>query len=211
MNIIVVYTDEISFDSIKDYSVYVTPRRRRSIEKRRREQSKTAALVSELLVISQLSKMTGIPFNKIRFDYGSYGKPYLKQGGAWFSVSHTMGAVCAAFALENEGEIGVDIEPVKRQVKQNLYNRVLSLKERSLTRSPEDFIRFWVMKEAFLKRTGVGISRDLRGVETSVLPDTKALLYGDYFIGVSGKNAENLIISTMNISQLVSNFVAPDN
>ncbi len=95
-----------------------------------------------------------------------------------FSLSHTGCAICLAFS-EN-GEIGVDIERKNRIIKPELYKRVLCVDELKATRSTEDFIRFWVQKEAFLKRLGLGISRDLRGVNTLLTPNTTSLQCGDY-------------------------------
>ena len=147
---------------------YATRRRRDSITKRRNDEDKTASLTAELLVLSEISKRTGTPLREIAFSYGAHGKPYLKDGGLWFSLSHTRGAVCAAFGDAADGEIGVDIELGSRRVSRGLYERTLSDAERSAVNSAEDFIRVWVQKEAFLKRAGIGLAAGLKGADYGI-------------------------------------------
>ena len=106
---------------------------------------------------------------------------------------------------ENE-EIGIDIERKDRKVNPIMYKRVLSDDELKNVHSDEKFIRCWVQKEAFLKRLGIGISRDLRGLDTSVIPDTTAFDEGEYIIGISGKNSLNSAIKNITLDELLARF-----
>lgn len=218
--IILTYSQSLTWAELEGYLGCLTPARRRGILKKKQDPDRINALLSRLLVLSEISRRTGIPQNKIRFDFGTHGKPYLKGGGLQFSLSHTSGAVCAAFSQipetpegsENpdspdKAEIGVDIENRGRRVNPVIYKRSLSEKEKSQVRSPEDFIRCWVKKEAFLKRTGLGLVCDLRGIDTNILPDTAAFDCKDLIVGVSGKGALNTSITMITVDELLEKYV----
>lgn len=206
MDIILIKTQGISFEQLSEYLPYVTKARRESIARKKHESDKVNALTAELLVLSEIRRRGGAHGRrqKIEFERGAFGKPYIKGGGLWFSLSHTKGGVCAAFS--SKGEIGTDIEPCSRKISEGLYNRVLSDAERAKVHSAEDFIKVWVKKEAFLKRLGVGITRDLRGVDTEIMPDTAAFCADSFFIGVSGSGAASAEIKAITIDELFKRY-----
>ena len=204
MDIIIIETSGVQFADIEKYLGCVSKGRQASVMKKGSDEGKVLSLTAGLLVRSEISRRTGIPMNKIAFEKGPHGKPYVKGAGLQFSLSHTSGAVCAAFS--EDGEIGVDIERRDRRVSENARTRVLSDNERPLVTSDEDFIRIWVKKEAFLKRTGIGIATKLCGADTAVLPDVCAFEAGAYFVGAAGKNAEQADISVTELSELLKRF-----
>lgn len=208
MDIILIKTEGIRFEQLSEYLPYVTKARRESIARKRNETDKINALIGQLLVLSEIRRRGGAHGRrqKIEFERGAFGKPYIKGGGLWFSLSHTKGGVCAAFSADDE--IGVDIEPCSRKISEGLYSRVLSDAERAKVHSAEDFIQVWVKKEAFLKRLGVGIARDLRGVDTEIIPDTKAICADGFFIGASGCGANSAEVNNMTIDELLRNTKA---
>ncbi len=201
MQILVVETYSAEFSRLEGYLPLLTKHRRDKIAKKRSDEDKVNALVSELLLISEIGRRTGNPPNKISFCFGAHGKPYLKDSELYFSLSHTKGAVCAAFS--ESGETGVDIEPRFRTVSERLMSRVLSEEEMLHVTSSADFIRAWVCKEAFLKRTGIGAATDLRGVNSLRLPDTTALEYGYFFVGISGKGALEAKVERLPLQELL--------
>lgn len=209
------YSQSLSWKELEGYLGCLTPARRRGILKKQQEPDRINSLLSRLLVLSEITRRTGIPQNKIRFDFGSHGKPYLKDSGLQFSISHTSGAVCAAFSAipengekidEKIGEIGIDIENRRRRVNPVIYKRALAEDEKPLIRTPEDFIRCWVKKEAFLKRTGIGIVCDLRGINTNILPDTAAFDCGELIIGASGKGALTASVTKITLEELLGRY-----
>ncbi len=191
MDVYLVRTDGLTFSELSGYLPYLSRGRRACTLKKASSSDKVNSLVSGLLIGSELSRRTGLPQKKLHYERGAHGKPYLMGGGVWFSLSHTKNAVCAAFS-ENV-EIGVDIERADRKVSESLYKRVLSPAEQERVNSARDFMRAWVCKEAFLKRLGIGISRDLRGVDSLSLPDTKVLEHGEFLVGISGKEEINFV------------------
>ena len=205
MDIILLRTSEsLTWEEISGYMGCIDKARRAVVNRKANDTDKINALLSRLLVMSEITRRTGLPERKIRFKLGSFGKPYLKDSELHFSLSHTRGAICAAFC--EDGEIGVDVERRDRCVNEAMYKRVLSEEERFHATSDTDLIRFWVQKEAFLKRLGVGISRDLRGVNSLELPDTAAIDCGDMFVGASGKGALEAAVSEMTVDELLGRF-----
>ncbi len=112
----------------------------------------------------------------IRFAYSTRGKPSLEGVRGWhFNVSHSGSLlVCALTAA---APIGVDIERVRPTPDAAaIAKRFFSAAEaqRVLAASPESvaalFFEIWTRKEAFLKATGAGLSRDLHGFTVSSEP-----------------------------------------
>ena len=204
MDIIIIETSGVSFSEIEKYLGCVSKGRRVSVMKKGSDENKVLSLVAGLLVRSEISKRTGIPVGKIVFDKGSHGKPYVKGTKLQFSLSHTKGAVCAAFS--EDGEIGIDIERRDRKVSKNICSRVLSDNERSLATMDEDIIRIWVKKEAFLKRTGIGIATQLCGADTTIIPDVTVFELNGYFVGAAGRNSEQSTLTEMTLSELLKRF-----
>ena len=205
MDIILLRTSEtLTWEELSGYLGCLDKARRAAVNKKANDADKINALLSRLLILSEISRRTGLPERKIRFARGSFGKPYLKNSELHFSLSHTRGAVCAAFG-EGE-EIGIDVERRDRRVSEGMYKRVLSGEERFHATSDTDFIRFWVQKEAFLKRLGIGISRDLRGVNSLELPDTAVIDCGELLVGASGKGALEAVVSEITLDELLGRY-----
>lgn len=204
MDIIVIRTDGITWEEISGYMGCLTYSRRKGINAKKVERDRINSLLSQLLVLSEIERRTGKTGHKIKFVFGKFGKPYLKNSDFQFSLTHTNGAIAAAFDWGEE--IGIDIERKDRRVSENLCKRVLSDEESFHMTCNSDFLRFWVQKEAFLKRLGVGISRDLRGVNSLELPNTTAIDYRDFFLGISGKGAHTAQIKQMELSELLERY-----
>lgn len=205
MDIILLRLDEkLTWEEISGFTGCLGSAQRAAVKKKAQDGDKINALLSRLLVISEIERRTGLSKRKIKFTYGSFGKPSVKDRELQFSMSHTRGAICVAFA-EGE-EIGVDIERRDRRVNEEMYKRVLSDEERFHMTSDTDFLRFWVQKEAFLKRLGVGITRDLRGVNSLELPDTAVIDCGDLLVGASGRGALETSVTELTLEELLDRF-----
>ena len=141
-----------------------------------------------------LGRYLGTPPERLRFCFGSHGKPSLagKEGGAdlEFSVSHSSGL--ALYALARHRQVGIDVEQVRPigDIEQ-LVERYFSLSEqaafRALSRQQqlEGFYRCWTRKEAFVKAKGLGLTFPLDRFEVSVAPGEPAQV-----LKVSGDSSE---------------------
>jgi len=138
-----------------------------SREERQRAETLAPALARRFAVArgilrSLLSGFTGIPADRLRFEYGSNGKPWLVDHDISFNVSHS--AELGLFAFAPDRPVGVDVEnerPVRRLL--DVAQRFLSEDEiRSLAATPpaerdSAFLKSWVVKEARLKAEGKGV------------------------------------------------------
>lgn len=110
--------------------------------------------------------------------YNDRGKPMAKD--VLFNISHSDDYV--VMAKSNDIEIGVDIEHIKKDIKDNLINYIFSEEEKEFIRKDKsnNFTYLWTRKEAILKCVGVGLIKDLKSVEV-LNNDGKYRLYS-YFI-----------------------------
>jgi 4'-phosphopantetheinyl transferase len=112
--------------------------------------------------------------DRFEFAYGKHGKPVLPGTGLHFNVSHAGGK--ALVAVTWAGPVGVDLEPETRTVDVDRFAQaVCSQSERAqISNLPVAerclaLLRIWVAKEAFLKSSGEGLSRQLSGLEVAEL------------------------------------------
>ncbi len=108
----------------------------------------------------------------ISYEYGSNGKPYLKEyPDIYFSLSHS--GMRAAVALSDK-EVGLDVQ-LFQGYKERIAKRFYHKKEQALLENQEDakdrehcFYRIWCGKEAYIKFTGKGMGEDLRNFYVDV-------------------------------------------
>lgn len=106
----------------------------------------------------------GIPAAALRFTYGENGKPQLAPAtGVEFNLTHS--GELAVVAVGRGGRLGVDVEDRRRgRPFLRLARRYFSTPEyRWLEALPESrqtagFYRLWVLKEAYLKAVGTGLT-----------------------------------------------------
>lgn len=122
----------------------------------------------------------------LTFDTGEFGKPFLggaDAGRLAFNLSHSGDQVLLAFA--RTGRIGTDVECWSARLgnaeRERIASSVFSAGERAaLARLPAElrraaFYAVWTRKEAYIKATGLGISRGLNHFEVSVHPDAAGI------------------------------------
>lgn len=86
------------------------------------------------------------------------GKPYFREGGLYFSITHTKRRV---FCALSEKPVGIDAEETDRKVDLRLADKILSPAERQAYEAAPDkraaLLRLWVLKEASAKLSGEGL------------------------------------------------------
>ena len=132
---------------------------------------KKLSLYSELTLRMGLTDMLGRGPEFYQFATRASGKPYLQnQSNIYFNLSHTKNAILCS--ISRIAEIGVDIEQIQR-IDYNLLNHIAHPEEKLLIQlSPKAqhdllFYRMWTRKEAYCKRTGVGIRQKLDIINTT--------------------------------------------
>jgi 4'-phosphopantetheinyl transferase len=129
-------------------------------------------IAAHALLRRALSQCGDIGPAEWRFETDGFGKPAVvaEQAGdppLAFNLSHTTGFV--ACAIIRGASVGIDVERCERGVAvSEIASRYFAASEiRHLQACPPDqystrFIEFWVLKEAYIKAVGSGLSLNLR-------------------------------------------------
>jgi 4'-phosphopantetheinyl transferase len=115
-----------------------------------------------------LARYSGVAPHEVSLTTGAAGKPALGAGSPQFSLSHAGERALLAVA---RCEVGVDLEVVDRHILAEsglprLMAKVCAPQEvaRLMALPVEErrmaFLRYWVLKEAFLKGIGAGLMRE---------------------------------------------------
>ena len=120
--------------------------------------------------------------------YTDAGRPFVSDPTVDFNVTHTNRHVFVAIDRQEDAgyapRVGIDAEELTRALPRldALAERWFSKAEQrtwELTRRPEDFLRIWTQKEAFVKWTGEGFAAATNR-DTSVLPDAYGVAFHSY-------------------------------
>jgi len=161
----VIYIDDhINGFDLETALTLLSEQRREQALKFRFEQGRRTCVLAYLLLMRGLRQEFGIE-EKPLFEYGEHGKPRIVgHPEVHFNLSHCREAV---FCAVSHQPVGVDVESV-REYKESLIDYTMNVDEQALIRRAERpevaFTRLWTQKEALLKLTGEGISRDLKTV-----------------------------------------------
>lgn len=108
------------------------------------------------LLAQMYQELTGDGLPPIAIAPG--GKPYFENSPWHFSISHTKKH---AFCVLSDRPVGIDAEEMDRPIKLALAEKILSPGEKRHFDAAQDrrltLLRFWVLKEADAKRTGLGL------------------------------------------------------
>ena len=105
---------------------------------------------------------------------GRHGKPAFKAfPHIHFNISHCPGMIACIVA---DDPAGIDCEPV-REFSPRLISRVLTPSEQLILKNASSdaaaanicFLRFWTLKESWIKQTGTGLSVPLTGISFSFI------------------------------------------
>lgn len=138
-------------------------------------------IAAHALVRHLLATTTSRPASSWRFGTGAFGKPYpllqLDDRSIATNLSHTRGFALAG--LSTCGEIGVDIEPAGREQVLDDICHLFAPEEIHAIQTSTDrhraMLRLWVLKEAYVKARGTGLTSPLDSFAVSI--DPPGLLY----------------------------------
>ena len=99
----------------------------------------------------------------LSFKYGKYEKAYLaNHANIYFNISHSGEYV--ACGISNE-EIGVDVEQIDETIDLNIAKNYFfneEYKDIITSKNPHiEFFNYWVLKESYMKYTGLGFNLNL--------------------------------------------------
>ena len=157
------YSNVKNLDLNKAY-VLVSKNRKEKIDeymfdKNKKESAGAALLLKKLLTEENIT-------NPI-INTGEYGKPYISNHeNIHFNLSHSNEMVLCAIS---DMEIGVDIEYIDPEIDLTLaknyfhnkeYENIMNAKNKA-----EEFFKYWVLKESYMKYTGLGMNITLDSFE----------------------------------------------
>ena len=115
-------------------------------------------VAGKLLLAQMYEELTGEAMPPI--EKAPRGKPFFPGSDLHFSITHTKTTVFCAIA---DTEIGIDAEDLNRKVSPALAEKILSPTEFAQYQAVPDeekneaLLRFWVLKEAEAKCSGLGL------------------------------------------------------
>lgn len=142
----------------------LSEQRREQCLKFKHELGRKTCAAAYLLLREALRKEYGIEEAPV-FEYGEHGKPLIVgHPDIHFNLSHCRDA---AICVVSDHPVGVDIESIHRY-SESLARYVMSDTEMEEILHADypalAFIRLWTRKEAVVKRSGHGISNDMKHV-----------------------------------------------
>jgi 4'-phosphopantetheinyl transferase len=153
-----------------------TARMARFVHARNRIEFATAHGLTRLALGWALS----VPPASFGFVEGPNGKPLAQSAGqpapVSFNLSHANGMVGVAVLAHPGVPVGFDLERFERRIDLGVADRYFRPEEvnwlMSLTADerPRGFLRLWTLKEALIKATGEGLSRELDSFWFEVFP-----------------------------------------
>ena len=155
--------EKIVNDILSNISSY----RREKYLASKNEEVKSQVIASSYLIDEYL-KTLGLREKDMIYEFGRVNKPcFVNNEKIKFNISHSKSLVGVAFS---DREVGFDIQAVKK-VSDKIYDYVLSDDEKKDVfnvvddnEKIEKFFRYWVMKEAILKRNATGLIREIKDV-----------------------------------------------
>lgn len=157
------YCNVENLDLKKSHSL-VSPARQKKIDFYRFEKDKKLSAGAYLL-LKKLLSCENIT-NPI-FKTEKYGKAYISNHeNIYFNLSHSGKMVLSAIS---DKEVGVDIEYIDPKIDLNIAkNYFFNSEYEGIMKSqnqPDEFFRYWVLKESYMKYTGLGFNLDLDSFE----------------------------------------------
>ncbi len=150
-------------------------------------------------------------------EIGLHGKPSLKNyPDIHMNISHTDGMVICALS---DHEIGADAEKI-REFKEELIQKILTANEQRTMKHQkffevpyrQYFFRYWTAKEARLKLSGEGITRELTSFSISIpgyLKNEQMLTNNEITCSEEGVYINQLMIDSSHIVSVCTD--QPDN
>lgn len=109
------------------------------------------------------------------FETEKYGKAYISNyENIYFNLSHSGKIVLCAIS---DMEVGVDVEYIDPEIDLNIsknyfynseYENILNAKNK-----PDEFFKYWVLKESYMKYTGLGMNLKLNSFEIKIEDEIK--------------------------------------
>lgn len=147
------------------------------------------------------SKATGIKMTNDEIIITEKGKPCFKNGGIFFSISHSGEYWVCVF---HDDPVGVDIQEVRKinapAVSKRFFNRREALWLEA--NNYNDFFNVWTAKESYVKYTGEGITDNFKDFSVIHPAEDKFFNEKAVFRHLSFKEDYSLCVCAANINEI---------
>lgn len=112
--------------------------------------------------------------NNVKIYKNKFGKPFLKNNPEiFFNISYSKNIIIIAISNVN---IGIDIE-IKQNLSKDFQKNFHYYEQEVISTSSDIFIplKYWTLKESYLKYLGVGLSKNLKSFYCVPLDKTKEI------------------------------------
>ena len=168
-----------------EYLALLSDAERERYERYHFDKDRILYLLTRVLIRTTLSRYANLAPEAWEFEENHYGKPHLASppadaAGLSFNLTNTQGLV--ALLITRDIPVGVDAEYLNRPVKVlSLADRFFSpdevqdLHSQDPARQEQRFLRYWTLKESYIKARGKGLSIPLDSFSMILHPDTIAI------------------------------------
>lgn len=205
MNSYLLILEDSKFNINDTLMSYISIKRQEKIKQYLFNVDKKLSLYSELTLRMGLTNILGHSPDFFQFGTKENGKPYLlNEPNVYFNLSHTKNALLCS--ISNESEIGVDIEQIKK-IDYKLLDYIAHPAEKQSFKFVHQtnydllFYLIWTRKEAYCKRTGIGIRQKLDTINTTTcVPEKQYITWqtNNYICSIYCKHNETNYIYYIN-------------
>lgn len=165
---------------------WLDPAEAQRMHRFQRLEQRTRFLVSHAMTRDVIARQAGILPGEVVFDHLANGKPYIAAPDAacrfFFNLTHSHDV--AAVAISETGPLGLDLEWLGRKGPEvELAQRFFTEREyQDIINQPAStqhhrLLRYWTLKEAYIKAEGWGLSAGLDSFEFELISETDAVLH----------------------------------
>ena len=125
-------------------------------------------IIADKLLSFALKRNFDLNINEINIKLGTHGKPYIENSDIHYNISHCSGIVCLSLG---KTESGIDVDKL-RPYNERLAGKVCTSAEICEIEQSENgelmFMKFWTLKESYVKLIGLGLSFGTKNIEFSL-------------------------------------------
>lgn len=132
------------------------------------------------------------------FEVDKYNKPYIKNCGINFNITHSDNMVAVIFDTCN---VGIDVEKIddfSENLLEFMFDEDDLIKYNCDTENNEFNTMVWTLKEAYLKQIGCGINNSLKSLKFDYKQNNicynninvRSYVFGDYYLSVASKTCD---------------------
>ncbi|MGW7528427.1 4'-phosphopantetheinyl transferase superfamily protein [Streptomyces sp. NPDC054783] len=162
----------------------LTGKERARMERLRGQGARRRFLGARMLARYALSARSERPPHAWRFRTGPWGRPEAEppDEGLRFNLSHTEGLIACVVTCGRECGVDVECAPASSDAVAHLLPHLAEAERAELAALPraaraERLSEMWVLKEAYLKALGTGITRNLASFAFAAPPDEPITVY----------------------------------